>query len=233
MLFRFAFALFLFSSSLFSQDVYLSEIQPLLNQYCLECHGGKKVKGKVDLRKIKTLKDLTADLDHLRDLIDVIDFEEMPPEEDPQPTKQERQKLLAQLGGILENELSKKRVFAQSPVRRMNRFQYSNAVKDLFEIKGVVFSLPEKVVRERVNYFDPASGKMPNILTVGSRPLGKSQLVESKFSTVGPFPQDLRAEHGYDNRGDHLSLSPMLLESFLNLAQKIVSDKYFRKENVV
>ena len=42
-----------------------------------------------------------------------------------------------------------------------------------------------------------------------------------------PFPQDLRAEHGFDNRGDHLSLSPLLLESFLKLGQSIVESADF------
>ena len=31
-----------------------------------------------------------------------------------------------------------------------------------------------------------------------------------------------RAEHGFDNRGDHLTLSPLLMESFLQLSQTIV-----------
>ena len=36
---------------------------------------------------------------------------------------------------------------------------------------------------------------------------------------VAPFPQDLRAEHGYDTQGDHLSLSPLLMEDFFGLVE--------------
>ena len=64
------------------------------------------------------------------------------------------------------------------PMRRMTRFQYSNAVRDLFGLKIAVFTLPEQMVREYGNYYQPSTGKMPDAVTVGNRPLGKSQLIE-------------------------------------------------------
>jgi hypothetical protein len=44
---------------------------------------------------------------------------------------------------------------------------------------------------------------------------------------VAPFPQDLRAEHGYDTRGDLITLSPLLMESFLTLSRSIVDSPDF------
>ena len=44
---------------------------------------------------------------------------------------------------------------------------------------------------------------------------------------MGPFPQDPRAEHEFDNRGDHLSLSPFLLEAFFKLSRRIVQSQNF------
>ena len=76
-------------------------------------------------------------------------------------------------------------------------------------------------------YFRPETGEMPENLKAGSRPLGKSQLIDKRLAGVAPFPQDLRAEHGYDNRGDHLTLSPLLLESFLKLGTSIVESEDF------
>jgi hypothetical protein len=49
---------------------------------------------------------------------------------------------------------------------------------------------------------------------------------------VAPFPQDLRAEHGYDTQGDHLSLSPLLMEDFFRLSQSIVKSPSFNSRNV-
>ena len=111
----------------------------------------------------------------------------------------------------------------------MNRFQYNNAVQDLFELQVDVFALPERMLRA-YGYFRPETGKMPENLKAGSRPLGKSQLIGKRLAGVAPFPQDLRAEHGYDNRGDHLTLSPLLLESFLNLSRSIVESEDFNEK---
>ena len=41
-----------------------------------------------------------------------------------------------------------------------------------------------------------------------------------------------KAEHGFDNRGDHLSLSPLLMESFLKLGQSITQSLDFTPQNV-
>ena len=79
----------------------------------------------------------------------------------------------------------------------------------------------------RYDYFDPELGKMPDRVQVGSRPLGKSQMIEPRLAGVTPFPQDLRAEHGFDNRGDHLSLSPVQMEAFIKLSQSIVNSDDF------
>lgn len=201
--------------------------------HCLECHGGKKVKGKVDLKDYLKLDQLASDLELTKNLIEVLDYEEMPPEDEAQPSKSERSNILGVLERFFDSTLKENRVFAQSPMRRMNRFQYSNAVKDLFELKTMVFSLPERMMRDHSQYFNPSSGKMPETVQVGSRPLGKSQMIsESVFQDVAPFPQDLRAEHGFDNRGDHLTLSPMLLESFLELSSRIVDANQFNSRYV-
>jgi len=48
--------------------------------------------------------------------------------------------------------------------------------------------------------------------------------------SVAAFPQDLRAEHGYDNQADHLTLSPLLLESFLLLGHTIVESRDLNPE---
>ena len=114
----------------------------------------------------------------------------------------------------------------------MNRFQYNNAVVDLLDLQGVVYALPERILRDHDGYFQPQTGKMPTVVKVGCRPLGKSQLIEKRLGGVAPFPQDLRAEHGFDNRSDHLSLSPLLLEGFLRLSQSIVESPDFKTDRV-
>lgn len=205
----------------------------LLRENCLRCHGGEdKVKGKVDLRPFQKLEDFGQDLELLDEMVAAIEFGDMPPEDEEPLEDAERTALLEHLQAQLDKGLNQVASHPVTPVRRMNRFQYANAVQDLFGLKVAVFSLPERMMRGYGNYFDPASGKMPKTVTVGSRPLGKSQMIEPRLAGVAPFPQDLRAEHGYDNQADHLSLSPMLMENFLTLARSITLSPDFHAKNV-
>jgi hypothetical protein len=221
-----------FASALPVSGVEQDSVLPVFQMHCVKCHGQDgKMKGKVDLLAIKDLSALGQQPELLGKIIEAIDFDEMPPEDEPQLDPKERVTLLEELEALRHQSLAGKRMYPRTPIRRMNRFQYNNAVIDLFELQGVVFSLPEQMMREHGNYFKPETGKMADRVTVGSRPLGKSQMIERRLAGVAPFPQDLRAEHGYDNRGDHLSLSPLLMESFLVLGQSIVaSDDFIPKE---
>ena len=206
----------------------------LFSSHCIQCHGKDgKVKGKVDLLKYSTGGDLRDDPELLQAVLDAIDFGEMPPEDEKQIPLQLRDSALSQLQALLNESVEKDPVFATTRIRRMNRFQYANAVQDLLKLKVSVFPLPEKMMRDRSGYFNKAiKDGMPDSLTVSSRPLGKSGLIEPRLSGVGPFPQDLRAEHGYDNQADHLSLSPLLMEAFFQLSRTIVTSSTFGPKTV-
>ena len=209
-------------------DPFAKVIAPIIKRHCVKCHGaGDEIEGDVNLSELRSAANLTKNAELLRRLIDVIDVEEMPPEDEPTLERGARRQVVVELKAMLNTSVSGRQVFSHAPLRRLNRFQYNNAVHDLFQLNCVVFTLPERMMREHGNYFQPASGKMPNQVNVGSRPLGKSQLIERRLAGVAAFPQDLRAEHGFDNRGDHLSLSPLLLESFLNLSRSIVDSPDF------
>ena len=202
--------------------------------YCVECHGAKgKVKGEVNLLSLTQGEDIKSDPELLQTVMEVIDFREMPPEENQPIDNNERKMIVAELKRLLEESVSGASAkWVKAPIRRMTRFQYANAVKDLLDLKVEVFPLPEKMIRDRSGYFKPATGKMPAKMTVSSRPLGKSGLIEPRMDGVAPFPQDLRAEHGYDTQGDHLSLSPLLMEDFFRLSQSIVKSPSFNPQNV-
>ena len=209
-------------------------IEGSFESYCIECHGMKgKVKGEVNLISFTEGKDLKGDPELLQTIMEVIDFGEMPPEGNQPIDNTERKMIVAELKKLLAESVSgSEKDFVKAPIRRMTRFQYANAVKDLLELKVEVFPLPEKMMRDRSGYFKPASGKMPAKMMVSSRPLGKSGLIEPRMDGVAPFPQDLRAENGYDTQGDHLSLSPLLMEDFFRLSQSIVKSPSFNPKNV-
>ena len=201
-------------------------------QHCTKCHGqADVVEGDVNLAKL-TDSSLGSRIELVRQLIHVLDTREMPPEDELQPAPHLREELIRELRTILHSAVASQHTAPRTPIRRMNRFQYNNAVVDLFQLNCVVFTLPERVMRDHGGYFQPASGKMPDMVTVGNRPLGKSQMIEPRLAGVAAFPQDLRAEHGYDNQADHLSLSPLLMESFLRLGQSITNSPNFDSKQV-
>ena len=215
-----------------TKGLFDTGIKPFFQQNCIKCHGeGEKIKGKLDLRTYSDHAAWLKDADRIEDIISVIEEGEMPPEEEPEIDEKTRANILEGLKKTLAEAIKSSQPSSQTPIRRMNRFQYANAVKDLLKLKVEVYPLPERMMRDRSNYFKPETGKIPSKITVSSRPLGKSGLIEPRLSGVAPFPQDLRAEHGFDNRGDHLSLSPLLMESFLNLSRSIVLSDNFNRKN--
>jgi hypothetical protein len=191
--------------------------------HCVKCHGkGGKIEGKINLLALKSDDDLQARPELLEDLVTVLKDRQMPPEDEPPLPEAKREQLVARLHAMLEQAL-RTQAFGPTPIRRMNRFQYNNAVVDLLELDRDVFQLNERLLRRRQEYFRPETGKMPTEVRVSSRPLSKdidNQRPEG-FKGVAAFPQDKRAEHGFDNRADHLTLSPLLMESFLQLSQTI------------
>ncbi len=211
-----------------------ADLQALLTTHCVQCHGkAGKVKGKVDLLKYSAGGDLRKDSELLQTVLEMIDFGEMPPEEEKPIPQKDKNRVVGLLKLMLNESVAGDSSPAITQIRRMNRFQYANAVQDLLKLKVSVFPLPEKMMRDRSGYFNKAiKDGMPDSLTVSSRPLGKSGLIEPRLSGVGPFPQDLRAEHGYDNQADHLSLSPLLMEAFFQLSRTIVTSSTFGPKTV-
>lgn len=197
------------------------------DQHCIKCHGPDKQQGKVRLDDLPMTINDQGTAERWDDVLWVLEANEMPPKGQPAIDKQVRQKMVGQIKQLLDAGLSEHAAYPHTPIRRMTRLQYNNAVVDLLELKIDLFALPERMMRSHSNYFKPASGKMPDTVKVGSRPLGKSQLVQKRLQGVAPFPQDLRSEHGFDNRGDHLSLSPLLMEEFLKLSQSILNSRDF------
>ncbi|MEE2642570.1 MAG: DUF1592 domain-containing protein [Planctomycetota bacterium] len=203
-----------------SDDV--AAVLAVFRSHCVDCHGRDLAERDLNLEKITDEKPLLKNPALLQKIMHEVEDRVMPPEEGTALEDGERKKLMSGLRRLFHLSV-KNQAFPETPIRRMNRFQYNNAVVDLLELKRDIFQMNERLMRRRSNYFDPASRKMPDVVQVSSRPLSKdidNQRPEG-FRGVAPFPQDKRAEHGFDNRGDHLTMSPLLMESFLKLSQTI------------
>lgn len=156
-------------NALFTRDVL-----PLIQQFCGDCHI-KKSKGGISLKDFKSVESLNKDLETWDKVLANVHSGAMPPEGSPQLTEAQKDKLTA----WLESTLSKAQCAIPDPgrvtLRRLNRAEYNNTVRDLFGID-----------------FKPAKD----------------------------FPAD-DVGYGFDNIGDVLSISPLLMEKYLSAAEQV------------
>jgi hypothetical protein len=165
---------------------FRQNIQPILKEYCYDCHGDGANKGDVAFDQLKTdaallnhdlwskvLKNTRAGL--------------MPPEKKPRPSAEQFQQL---------EKWIKYSAFGLDPqnpdpgrvtVRRLNRIEYRNTIRDL---------------------------------------MGHDFRVEDELP-----PDD--TGYGFDNIGDVLSISPLLLEKYMQAAETIVAAAVPRETRVV
>ena len=206
-------------------DDFWQKLQPVFAKHCFKCHGGEKVKGKVNLKEIANAGQFLAKPAMIKELIDVLDAGDMPPEDEPPLPPATRAELLTTLKVMLRTAATGQTA-KPNPPRRLNRFQYNYTVRDLFQLNRNVFALQEKLMTRETIYLN--APKMPDRVNARSfslNPVGG-------LREVKPFPQDLRASHGFDNQANQLNLSPLLFDAFLRLSVSVVESPDFNEKTV-
>ncbi|HSP42704.1 MAG TPA: DUF1587 domain-containing protein, partial [Luteolibacter sp.] len=120
---------------------YLAAIQPILDRHCFDCHSDGIRKGGVEFDTFRDHDTLFADRDLWARVRDQIEFHLMPPPDKLQPTPEERQALISWIDD---------RIFWVDPanpdpgvvtMRRLNRTEYRNTLRDLLGVEIDVSSL--------------------------------------------------------------------------------------------
>ncbi|HEY1764349.1 MAG TPA: DUF1592 domain-containing protein [Opitutaceae bacterium] len=162
------------------------EIQPVLDDYCYNCHGDGEKKGGVNLDAFKADSDVRNHVLWWRVMKNVRSGI-MPPATEPRVPPDEMKTLMSWI---------KREAFsldADHPdpgrvtLRRLNRVEYRNTIRDL---------------------------------------------TGAEFDTLKEFPADDTGQ-GFDNLADVLTISPMLLEHYLDAAQTIVNESVPTQARVV
>jgi len=205
----------------------VSAFPALLKVHCAKCHGEAKPKGAFPVMGGLSAGSPEAKTGHLHRILDAIESGDMPPEGEPGFTDRQREGLILWLKESIRLAV---RGSEQPPVRmhRLTRMQYNNAVRDLFRLNRDIFALPEKLMTRQDRHVPSTTGRMPDSVRVASLALNP----QPGLAGVMPFPKDLRAEHGYDNQADKLSLSPLLLDAFLKLGVSILESPDFNPQTV-
>ena len=119
-----------------AQNQYEKEIRPLLDMYCGGCHGAKKQAGGINLSGFDTAVSIQRDQATWRKVVTQIHESAMPPENKPQPTPEQREKLVHWLQQTLDN--FEENAVARDPgrkiIHRLNRLEYNNTVRDLLGV---------------------------------------------------------------------------------------------------
>lgn len=122
------------------QATYDKVVKPYLAQHCLECHGETAKAGyRIDRLTIDFAAPTTAE--HWKEVIDRINSGEMPPAEKPRPDVKQTAALVDWVNARLRDvDLAAKNAGGRIPMRRLNRDEYANTLRDLLR-------LDEKIVR--------------------------------------------------------------------------------------
>ena len=149
-----------------------------LEQYCFSCHAGDQPAAELSLDSFTDNHSLIKNRDIWERVLDMVTTDQMPPSDSDQPSLEESESFIAHIEAIFHHaDLTAKPDPGRITVRRLNRVEYKNTVRDLLGAD-----------------FNPAEN----------------------------FPAD-DVGYGFDNIGDVLTVSPLLMERYLEAAEAIAT----------
>ena len=115
----------------FPADAYAKQIAPLLSKYCSACHGRKAQEADIAFDKYPSAASVRQDPDTWNSVKEMLDFGAMPPEDQKQPTNEERSLLTNWIEATLQSKSKNLSDPGRVTIRRLNRAEYDNTVRDL------------------------------------------------------------------------------------------------------
>ncbi len=173
------FALLLSAPSAHAQedDAWRVAIHPFLREHCVPCHGKAKQAG--DLR-LDTLRPDFASATSAGTWIEVMDrlnLGEMPPPDRPQPSAADHRRVVGWIAGRLR-AARERRIGNEGRVlmRRLNRAEYSNTIRDLFQMRFLPGEDPAALL--------PPDGSYEGFKKVGSALMLDSSLLGNYYEAA-------------------------------------------------
>lgn len=144
---------FVHRTSASGDEVYDEVVAPFLRQHCLSCHGPHKQSRELRLDR------LSADLNSAEavavwtEVMDRLNLGEMPPASQKRPSSDDQQRVVHWIASSLRtarrhNVANGGRVL----LRRMNRAEYANTIRDLFSIRFLPGEDPSDLLPPDANY---------------------------------------------------------------------------------
>ncbi len=132
-----------------SSDDFRRTLEPFFEKYCLHCHGAGEAKGDLRLDRLDTDLSQHSTFERWREIVARVESGEMPPKDEPRLPATQVAHFVSQLTSQLQEAAVKQRSEGRVVLRRLNRIEYENTVRDLFDVHvSVKEMLPEDTVAQ-------------------------------------------------------------------------------------
>ena len=115
---------------------FASEIRPLVESYCFKCHGEKRAKADLRLDESADLAGVYQHVQAWDKALAELTAENMPPDDKPQPTPEEREKMMSWLRQTLNDPAPD--ALPPDPGRpflhRLSHTEYNHTIRDLLGV---------------------------------------------------------------------------------------------------
>ncbi|MDA1233083.1 MAG: DUF1592 domain-containing protein, partial [Planctomycetota bacterium] len=123
--------------------------EPFLKEHCIRCHGPSETKGELRLDELDADLTQPATFERWQRIIERVQAGEMPPKEEPRPKPGQMANIMKQLTLRLNAVAAERRGEGRVVLRRLNRVEYENTVRDLFDVNvSVKEMLPEDTIAQ-------------------------------------------------------------------------------------
>lgn len=120
------------SQEAFAEDSFLREVVPFLKVHCYECHNADEPEGGIAFEKYNKNANVQESYDLWEQVIRLLNEHQMPPADQPQPSKSEIAKVSLALETVLESfDCSADKHPGRVTIRRLNKAEYNNTIRDL------------------------------------------------------------------------------------------------------
>ncbi len=120
-----------------SEQVVREQIRPFLAEHCFVCHGAEKPKANLRLDLLTPDLNDPAARETWTAIVERLEAGEMPPKEKPRPDDREVKRVLdlikPPLGAAIDSERARQ---GRTVLRRLNRIEYQNTIRDLLGIQA-------------------------------------------------------------------------------------------------
>ncbi len=183
-------------------EEFTKEILPLLNKACLDCHSGAEADGGLALSHFKSAKAVLKERKTWEKVITRVQLGDMPPKDAPPFPEADRKKFIAWLNSAINDvECGKTPNPGSITVRRLNKFEYRNTIRDLFGLDyepaadfpgddvgygfdniGDVLTLPPLLMEKYLTAAEQISRKV--ILAPAPGPILKTRIVHNSSNPI-------------------------------------------------